>query len=52
MLLARRPPLKHSIEEPRENQGGEEAGGEKGQPGARGDGEGAKREDTEWADGG
>ena len=37
--------LQHSIEELCEAQGGEEAGGVEGQPGARDDGEGAEGED-------
>ena len=32
--------------------GGEEAGGVEGQPGARGNGEGAEGEDTKWVEGG
>ena len=42
----------HSIEEPWESQGEEEAEGVKVQPGARGDGEGAEKEETDWAEGG
>ena len=50
MLLAQRPPAFH-WKTLRESGVGEKAGDVERQPGARGSGEEAEGEDTDWADG-